>query len=74
MTTTTVVSKYERPRSCFKIHLYQYRLAPVIQVVNLELYLCLSPGIEPQVGRTFDFICKNISQKDSIAESALQRG
>ena len=34
-------------------------VAPVVQVVNLEIYLCLSPGFEPQVGRTFDFICEN---------------
>ena len=31
-------------------------VAPVVQVVTLEFYLCLSPGFEPQVGRTFDFI------------------
>ena len=49
-------------------------VAPVVQVVNLEFYLCLSPGFEPQVGRTFDFICKKINIKDSIVESALQRG
>ena len=36
-----------------------YRVAPVVQVVNLEFYLCLSPGFEPQVGRTNDFICKH---------------
>ena len=50
-------------------------VAPVVQVVNLEFYLlCSSPGFEPQVGRTFDFICKNKNKNDSIVESALQRG
>ena len=49
-------------------------VAPVVQVVNLEFYLCLSRGFEPQVGRTFDFIYKNKNKKDSIVESALQRG
>ena len=41
-------------------------------VVNLEFYLllCLSPGFEPQVGRTLDFICKNKNQKDSIGDGA----
>ena len=54
---------------------HQGGLAPVVQVVNLEFYLCLSPWFEPQVGRTFDFICKNKNKKkDSIVESALQRG
>ena len=49
-------------------------VAPVVQVVNLEFCLCSSPGFEPQVCRTFDFICKNQNKKDSIVESALQRG
>ena len=49
-------------------------VAPVVQVFNLEFYLCLSPGFEPQVGRTFDFICKNKTKKDSVVEGALQRG
>ena len=49
-------------------------VAPVVQVVNIEFYLCLSSGFEPQVGRTFDFISKNKNKKDSIVESALQRG
>ena len=39
------------------------RIAPVVQVVNLEFCLCLSPRFEPQVGRTFDFICKNKDKK-----------
>ena len=38
---------------------YSKPVAPVVQVVKLEFYLCLSAGFEPQVGRTFDFICKN---------------
>ena len=49
-------------------------VAPVVQVVSLEFYVCLSPGFEPQVGGTFDFIRKNKNTKDSIVESALQRG
>ena len=49
-------------------------VAPVVQVVNLEVCLCLGPWFEPQVGRTFDFICKKKTKKDSIVESALQRG
>ena len=40
------------------------RPAPVVQVVNLEFYFSvLSPGFEPQVGRTFDSICKNKNKK-----------
>ena len=35
----------------------------LIQVVNLELKLCLSPGFEPQGGRTFDLVCENMNQK-----------
>ena len=38
-------------------------IAPVVQEVSLELYLCLSPGFESQVGRTFDFIRKNNIKK-----------
>ena len=38
-------------------------VAPVVQVVNLEVCLCLSPGFEPQVGRTFDFIFARIKIK-----------
>ena len=49
-------------------------VAPVVQVVNLEFHLCLSPGFEPQVGRTIDFIWKNKIKKDSIVESALKHG
>ena len=56
----------------------KYQVCMWVQVVNLEFYLkvllCLSPGFEPQVGRAFDFIRKNQNQKDSIVESALQRG
>ena len=33
-------------------------VAAVVHVVNLEFYLCLSTGFEPQVGQTFDFIYK----------------
>ena len=33
-------------------------VAPLVQVVNLEFQLCLSPGFEPQMSRTFDFINK----------------
>ena len=32
----------------------------VVQVVNLEFYVCLSPGFEPQVGGAFDFIFAKI--------------
>ncbi len=49
----------------------QKPVAPVVQVVNLEFYLfefwVRAPG-----GSDFDFICK--IKKDSIVESALQRG
>ena len=49
--------------------------APVVKWLTSNSTCCvLSPGFEPQVGRTFDFICKNKSKKDSIVESALQRG
>ena len=39
-------------------------VAPVVQAVNLEFYLCLNPGFEPEVGRsrTFDHIRKNQNQ------------
>ena len=30
---------------------------------NSTYLLCLSPGFEPQVGRTFGFICKNKNKK-----------
>ena len=35
----------------------------VLNLGLLEFYLCLSAGFEPQVGRTFDFICKNKNKK-----------
>ena len=38
------------------------------------IYGTQRPGFEPQVGQTFDFICKNKNKKDSIVESTLQRG
>ena len=38
-----------------------WHIAPVVQVVNLEFYLRLSPGFEPQVGRTFDYLQKSKS-------------
>ena len=47
-------------------------VAPVVQVVNLEFYFCMSPGLEPKVGRTSDLFAKK--KNDSIVESALQRG
>ena len=56
------------------VYCRQRPVAPVVEVVNLESCLCLSPGFEPQAGRTFDFICKNKNKKDSIVDSALQRG
>ena len=37
-------------------------------MVNLEFYLCLSPGFEPQVGEKFDFICKKKKKKNSCLE------
>ena len=43
---------------------FSSQVAPVVQVVNLKFHLCLSPGFEPQVGRTFDFICKNKNKKE----------
>ena len=39
-------------------------VAPVVQVVNLEFYLCLSPGFEPQVGRTLTLFAKIKNKKD----------
>ena len=35
---------------------FQAAVTPVAQVVNLEFYLCLRPGFEPRVCRTFDLI------------------
>ena len=49
-------------------------VAPVAQVANLEFYLCLSPGFEPQEGRTRDFIYLQYIYIYIIVESALQRG
>ena len=40
------------------VPIYQLHIAPVVQVVNLEFYLCLSPGFEPQVGRTLTLFAK----------------
>ena len=78
--TIKYLRRHRRVRSKRRVRGYHHcfykitPVAPVVQVVNLEFCLCLSPGFEPQVGRTLDFICKNKSQKDSIVESALQRG
>ena len=41
------------------VHIHTSKpVAPVVQVVNLEFYLCLSPGFEPQVGRTLTLFAK----------------
>ena len=48
-------------------------IAPVVQVVNLEFYLFES-WVRAPGGSDFDFIYKKKKKKDSIVESALQRG
>ena len=63
------------PLVCTKLcHSVVGQVAPVVQVVNLEFYLFES-WVRAPGGSDFDFICKNKNEKkDSIAESALQRG
>ena len=49
-------------------------VAPVVQVVNLEFYM-FETWVRAPGGSGFDFICKNKKiKKDSIVQSALQRG